>query len=269
MTLRISISMQKGGVGKTVTTENVAGALADRGHNVLAVDADPQGALTWKLGLKDRYLDADQALYDVLLDHGNLGLDQLTELIVPYEEFDIVPGHIRNFRLEKELYMASRTEERLRTAMDRSDLSAYDFILIDSPPNLGPLADGSILAAGHVLFPSHANEVAQHNLELLFDEIDTLEEVYDDYTITTVGAVLNQVETDNVSMKWQSWFEETFGAENVFQVPDLKAIEHAIEYRTTIFGYDPDDAGYPWDTDSKENLENAYNRIAAHVEEYA
>lgn len=269
MTLRLSISMQKGGVGKTVTTENVAGALADRGHNVLAVDADPQGALTWKLGLKDHYLGADQALYDVLLDHGDLELGDLSELIVPHAEFDIVPGHIRNFRLEKELYMASRTEERLRTAMDRSDLSAYDFVLIDSPPNLGPLADGSILAAGHVLFPSHANEVAQHNLELLFDEIDTLEEVYDDYTITTVGAVLNQVETDTVSQKWQSWFEETFGAENVFQVPDRKAIEHAIEYRTTIFGYDPDDAGYPWDTDSKKNLEEAYDRIAAHVEGYA
>lgn len=269
MTLRTSVSMQKGGVGKTVTTQNVAGALAARGHDVLAVDADPQGALTWKLGQKESYLNADHSLYDVLLDHGDLEFDELTELVIPYKEFDLIPSHIRNFRLEKELYMASRTEERLRTAMDRSDLSAYDFVIIDSPPNLGPLADGSIMAAGHVLFPSHANEVAQHNLELLFDEIDTLEDVYDDYDITTLGAVLNQVETDNVSQKWQSWFEDTFGSENVFQVPDLKAIEHAIEYRTTIFGYDPDDAGYPWDEDSKGKLENAYDRIAQHLEGYA
>lgn len=269
MTLRLSVSMQKGGVGKTVTTENVAGALADRSHNVLAIDADPQGALTWKLGMKEQYLEAEQALYDVLLDHGELELDQLPELVVPYAEFDVVPSHIRNFRLEKELYMASRTEERLRTALNRSDTETYDFIVIDSPPNLGPLADGAILAAGHVLFPSHANEVAQHNLELLFDEIDTLEDVYEEYTITTVGAVLNQVETDTVSMKWQSWFAETFGEANVFQVPDRKAIEHAIEYRTTIFGYDPDDAGYPWDTEAKENLEDTYNAIAAHVEGYA
>ena len=260
--------MQKGGVGKTVTTKNVAGALAARGHDVLAVDADPQGALTWKLGQKEHYLEADQALYDVLLDHGDLELDEFTELVVPYDEFDIIPSHIRNFRLEKELYMASRTEERLRTAMNRSDLSSYDFILIDSPPNLGPLADGSILAAGNVLFPSHSNEVAQHNLELLFDEIDTLEDVYDDYSITTVGSVLNQVETDNVSEKWKSWFEGTFGEENVFEVPDLKAIEHAIEYRSTIFGYDPDDAGYPWDEGSKEKLEDSYDKIAAHLEDF-
>jgi chromosome partitioning protein len=269
MTLRIAISMQKGGVGKTVTTENVAGALAARGHDVLAIDADPQGALTWKLGLKDQYLNAEEALYDVLLDHGGLELDQFTELVTPHREFDVVPSHIKNFRLEKELYMASRTEERLRTAMDRSDLSSYDFVLIDSPPNLGPLADGSILAAGHVLFPSHANEVAQHNLELLFDEIDTLEDVYEEYTITTVGAVLNQVEGDKVSKKWLSWFEDTFGAANVFQVPARKAIEHAIEYRSTIFGYDPDDAGYPWDMDSKEDLEEAYDRIAGHMEGFA
>jgi chromosome partitioning protein len=261
--------MQKGGVGKSVTTKNLAGALAARGHDVLAIDADPQGALTWKLGQKDQYLNADNALYDVLLDHGDLAFDQLPELITSPDTFDLLPGHIRNFRLEKELYMASRTEERLQTAIDRSDLAHYEFILIDSPPNLGPLADGALLAAGNVLFPSHANEVAQHNLELLFDEIDTLEDVYDDYTITTLGAVLNQVEADNVSQKWRSWFEDTFGADNVYQVPDLKAVEHAIEDRSTIFGYDPEDAGYPWDTDAKKNLENAYHRIAAHLEHFA
>lgn len=93
--------------------------------------------------------------------------------------------------------------------------------------------------------------------------------MYDEYTITTVDAVLNQVEGDNVLLKWQSWFEETFGEDNVFHVPHRKAIEHAIEYRSTIFGYDPDDAGYPWDTEAKGSLENVYNTVAKHVETFA
>lgn len=265
MTLSISISMQKGGVGKTTTSINLAGALANRGNDVLAIDADPQGALSVKLGLKEHYMNAEDALYNVLLDHGELGLDDLDQLVIAYDEFDVIPAHLRDFRLEQELYMATRSEERLRTAMERSPLD-YDFVVIDSPPNLGPLADGAIIAAEHVLFPTHANEISQHNLNLLFDEIDTLEDVFDDYQITTVGGVLNALEDDSVSASRRDWFAETFGAENVFEIPRLKAIEHAIGEKTSIFGYDPEAAGYPWDEDKTEVLRDRYDQLAQHVE---
>jgi len=69
--MRINVAMQKGGVGKTTTSINLAGALADRGHDVLAVDADPQGGLTLKLGYRDHYREAEFALYDVLLTSGS------------------------------------------------------------------------------------------------------------------------------------------------------------------------------------------------------
>jgi chromosome partitioning protein len=267
MTLGISISMQKGGVGKTTTSMNLAGALAARGHDVLAIDADPQGALSVKLGFREVYLEADHALYDVLLDHGELELDDLDQLVQSHSEFDLVPAHIRNFRLEQELYMATRSEERLRTALERSPLD-YDMIVIDSPPNLGPLADGSILAAEHVLFPSHANEISQHNLNLLFDEIDTLEDVFDEYSISFVGGVLNELEEDTVSATTRDWFADTFGEDNVFEIPRWKAIEHAIGYRTSIFGYDAEDAGYSWDTEKVTALRDRYDQIAQHVEGY-
>lgn len=264
--MRIDVGMQKGGVGKTTTSINLAGALAHRGHDVLAVDADPQGGLTLKLGHREQYRGGEYALYDVLSEMGQLTLDDLDQLIVNKNEFDIVPSHLRNFRLEKHLYSEARGVEALKIALDRLTAD-YDYIVIDSPPNLGPLADGALLAAENVLFPSHANTIAKDSLEILFDEIDTLEDKFDDVNISTVAAVLNEVGRDGVSNEMQEWFVDTFGEEYVFEIPDWAAVEHSIEYRSSIFGYNPDDAGYPWDTDKTEELRNRYGAIAAHVED--
>lgn len=265
--MRIDVGMQKGGVGKTTTSINLAGALADRGHDVLAVDADPQGGLTLKLGHRDTYRGGEYALYDVLSEMGQLELGDLDELIITGGEFDIVPAHIRNFRLEKHLYSEVRGVEALRIALDRLT-ATYDYIIIDSPPNLGPLADGALLAAENVLFPSHANTIARDSLEILFDEIDTLEDKFDGTSIATVGAVLNEVGRDGVSAEMEAWFIDTFGEEYVFEIPDWVAVEHAIEYRTSVFAYNPDDAGYAWDADKTEQLRKKYTDLAIHVEDH-
>jgi chromosome partitioning protein len=266
--VRIDVGMQKGGVGKTTTSINLAGALAHRGNDVLAVDADPQGGLTLKLGYRDQYRTGEYALYDVLSEMGSLDLDDLDELIVHGNEFDIVPSHIRNFRLEKHLYSEARGVEALKLGLDRMT-GDYDFIVIDSPPNLGPLADGALLAAENVIFPSHANTIAKDSLEILFDEIDTLEDKFDNVNISTVAAVLNEVGQDGVSEEMNEWFIDTFGAEYVFRVPDWAVVEHAIEYRTSIFEYDPDAAGYPWDQEKAEALRDKYTALATHVEDYS
>ena len=263
--MRIDVGMQKGGVGKTTTSINLAGVLANRGHDVLAVDADPQGGLTLKLGYREQYRESEYALYDVLSEMGQLTLNDLNELIINGSEFDIVPSHIRNFRLEKHLYSETRGVEALKLALDRLT-EEYDYIIIDSPPNLGPLADGALLAAENVLFPSHANTIAKDSLEILFDEIETLEDKFSDMNISTVAAVLNEVGRDGVSNEMQDWFIETFGEDYVYEVPDWAVVEHSIEYRSSIFAYNPDDAGYPWDAEKADELRGRYSEIAAHVE---
>ena len=266
--MRIAIGMQKGGVGKTTTTLNLAGALADRGHDVLAIDADPQGGLTLKLGHQNAYREAEYALYDVLADMGDLSLDDLNELIVDGDEFDLVPSHLRNFRLEKHLYSQARGVESLKLAVDRLT-THYDYILIDSPPNLGPLADGALLATENVIFPSHPNTIARDSIQILFDEIDTLEDKFDEVTISTVAAVLNEVGRDGVSDAIQQWFHATFGDEPVFEIPDWTVIEHAITANRSVYGYDPVAAGYPWDTEKLTTVQDRYTALATYVETHA
>jgi chromosome partitioning protein len=288
MAFKTTIAMQKGGVGKTTTTKNLAGALADRGNDVLVIDADPQGGLTLKLGLRDYYRHGDHALFDVLADLGELTVDDLDQLVVEDwevaesaadghdgpEQFDVVPSHLRNFRLEKHLHSQTRGVEALRRALDRFDHD-YDHVLVDSPPNLGPLADGALLATEKVLFPAHPNTIAKESLQILFDEIDTLEDRFTDagdpkYQISTLGSVLNEVPAQgNVAEEIREWFHDTFGEEFVFEVPDWDAVEHAIEYQSTVFSYYPEGGQYPWDRDKVEDLRETYGAIAAHLEGYA
>lgn len=265
---RVAVGMQKGGVGKTTTSMNVAGALADRGHDVLAIDCDPQGGTTLKLGHREAYRQADDTLFDVLADVGELGYGELGDLIIPSSEFDLIPAHLRNFVLEKHLYTDRRGVESLALAMDQSSLDdEYDYIVLDTPPNLGPLADGALLAAENVLFPSHPNVIAQDSLEILFDEIDTLEAEFD-VSISTTGAVLNEVPSQgNIAEDREAWFVDTFGEEFVFEIPDRDAVEHAIEYRASVFGYEPEEGEYPWDDGPIADLRDRYTNIAIHLED--
>lgn len=255
MTLRIAVSNQKGGAGKTTTAINVAGALAHRGHDVLLVDLDPQGHSTEALDLDDEYEVDSPSMFDALVNIEQR--DIIDSLICHREEFDVVPSHVDMFRAEAQLTTERRREERLQMVLDEMD-AEYDFLLVDCPPNLGVLTDNALLATENVLIPAQPRTSSVRALEILFDQIDALEETYD-VEIRQVALVANETRNDNETEEMLEWFRDVFGGDGVYEIPTRVALQRAWNAGVSIFEHE----------ESLPDVEAEYERLAAALEEIA
>jgi chromosome partitioning protein len=168
MTRVLAVTNQKGGVGKTTTSVNLAAGLAQSGKRVLLVDLDPQGNATMGSGIDKR--DLKETVYHVLL---GLAAVESVKRRCESAGYDVLPANRDLAGAEVELIELDHRESRLKAAL--SPINAdYDFVLIDCPPALNMLTVNGLVAADAVMIPMQCEYYA---LEGLSDLVNTIKRV--------------------------------------------------------------------------------------------
>lgn len=161
----IAVANQKGGVGKTTTTVNLAACLAKMGKRVLLVDIDPQGNSTSGLGIDKRR--CEKTVYDCLVNEENA---ENVVVETDYENLFVCPSNLNLSGAEIELISVMGRENRLKEALSTAK-GQFDFIFIDSPPSLGLITINTLTAADSVLIPIQCEYYALEGVSQLVETI--------------------------------------------------------------------------------------------------
>jgi chromosome partitioning protein len=265
MTHTIAICNQKGGTGKTTVTINLGAALADLGRRVLLVDLDPQGHLTEGVGLQECYLNARPTLYDALTSKEPVQLSTLIQRRTKAREsFAVIPATYQLMLAEQALYMARNREHKLKTLLAQLD-DQFDYVLIDCPPVLGNLTDNALNAARRVLIPIQAEATSVRALELLFDQIESIERGLN-IEIQVLGVVPNLVQDSVMAKKILHDLRESVPALTPFELRKRVILQAAWAAGCSIFAYPPPSSA---DEKTKREVVEVYLELGRFVLEQA
>ena len=239
----ITVSNQKGGVGKTTTTVNLASALARRGATVLVIDLDPQGNASTALGVMHR--PEITSVYDVLL-----GESSISEAIQPSTDHDnlfCVPSTIHLAGAEIELVSLVAREQRLRTALEEflaESERMYHYVFIDCPPSLGLLTVNAFVAAREVLIPIQCEYYALEGLSQLLGNIELIQKhLNPSLEVSTILLTMYDGRTNlsnEVAAEVRAHFPtQVLGA----VIPRSVRISEAPSYGQTVHEYDASSIG--------------------------
>ena len=241
---RLTTAIFKGGTGKTATAANLSGAFADLGYDVLAVDLDHRGGLTKGLGLHDAY-DSEHHIGQFLLNDESVENLDPTEIIRDRESLDVIPANRRMDDLSDDLNKDRGWFLRLDDFLSEID-DQYDWIVLDSPPELNRVSDSAIIAAKNVVAPlTPAGESLDGFFSLMENQVIPIRRDLED-GVQIAGLFIN-VSRDNNEKKYiLEQLRPDFDDElimndgEVLEIRYRIAIPRAWRHGQTLFEYDPE-----------------------------
>ena len=234
MTRIITIANQKGGVGKTTTTVNIAAAMAMGGLRVLVIDLDPQGNASTALGVEHR---DSEGVYEVLM--GNTSIGKVVRKVAGFPALDCISSNTSLANAEINLVSMVARELQLKTAID--EISAnYDYIFIDCPPSLGLLTINAFAASKELLIPIQTEYYALEGLSQLLETYSVVKKrLNPNLNLSTIVLTMFDSRTrlsNDVAANVRAHFPN-----ELIDIPIPRAVRvsEAPSYQQTVMTYDP------------------------------